>query len=322
MDAATVAAFHAAFDSLEGMDACLLDCRSMGGGGDGQAWEMAGRFFPGGVGNGLHGRIEASGSWQFAGPVVMLQDEKEISSAETFTWAMSETGRVVSVGRPTGGWGIIPRGYSCPSGLVSFRLGVNDRPTPIKKIHTEGVGWPPDVLVPYGPVVRARPDPVREVGMQALCALRAGAKVDKVRETFGGLFAGRSADFAKTAPGFATAKGYDPKGLAHMAQDDLVERLGLEVALLRLDDAGPPDVLGARDRLAALEPIATAAGLKQALVEFQAAVKKLSGEAAAQEAFLAFTDRTFGAPQKDRDKFLAANKTSQIARFAKERLWK
>ena len=35
--------------------------------------------------NGLHGRIEASGSWQFDGPVVMLQDETEVSSAETFT---------------------------------------------------------------------------------------------------------------------------------------------------------------------------------------------------------------------------------------------
>jgi len=34
MDDATVAAFDAAFDTLKGMEVCLLDCRSMGGGGD------------------------------------------------------------------------------------------------------------------------------------------------------------------------------------------------------------------------------------------------------------------------------------------------
>jgi len=108
------------------MEALLLDCRRMGGGTDACAWDMAGRFYPKGVSNGLHGRIAPSGSRQFDGPVVMLQDEVEISSAETFTWAMSETERCVSVGRPTGGWGIIPKGYSCPSGIVSFRLGVNE----------------------------------------------------------------------------------------------------------------------------------------------------------------------------------------------------
>ncbi len=318
MDAATVAAFHTAMDSLKGMEACLLDCRGMGGGGDGHAWAMAGRFYRGGVDNGLHGRIEAMGTWQFEGPVVMLQDESEVSSAETFTWAMSETGRAVSVGRHTGGWGIIPNGYTCPSGLVSFRLGVNDRPTPIRRVHTEGVGWPPDVLVPYGPVVRAQADPIRDVGMQVLQSLHAGTKPTSARELFGGLFQGRIAEFTKRA----AAKGYDAKPLARLVADDLEQRLAMETALLVIEDAGPPDVLGARARLASLEPQATAAGMKPALARLQQAVKKLAAEGAAQEAFLAITDRTLDAPAKEREKFLATHKRTQLARFAKEQLWK
>jgi len=329
MDDATVAAFDAAFDALKGMRACLLDCRGMGGGGDEQAWTMAGRFFARAVANGNQGRIEPTGSWQFDGPVVMLQDSQEVSSAETFTWAMSETGRAVSVGRPTGGWGIIPHGCSLPSGLASFRLGVNDRATPIKGVHTEGVGWPPDVLVPFGPAIRAKDDPVRDIGLTILAVLDAGAKTDKARDAFGGLFAGKIAEFAKSEPWSA-----DPKIVAllkangglvdvkKLVEDDLKKRLAMETALLKIEDAGPPDSLGAKARLAAIEPIATAAGMKSALADLQAAVKKLAAEASAEEAFLAATDRAFAMSDADKKKFLAAWKDSQIAKFAKEKLWK
>jgi hypothetical protein len=118
------------------------------------------------------------------------------------------------------------------------------------------------------------------------------------------------------------AKGLDVKDVADLAEDDLRRRIAAEVALLKLDDAGPPDVLGARLRLAEIEPIATAAGMKSALADLQAAVKKLASEGDAQAAFLALVDRDLDAPQKDRDKFLAARKGTQIAKFAKERLWK
>ncbi|MFG0319424.1 MAG: S41 family peptidase, partial [Planctomycetota bacterium JB042] len=134
MNRETCDAFHAALDALAGMEALVLDCRGMGGGGDASAWEMAGRFFPDGVDNGRNGRIEASGAAQFDGPVVLLQNETMVSSAETFAWAMTETDRAVSVGRPTGGWGIIPNVVSCPSGMLDLRIGVNDRPTPIRGV--------------------------------------------------------------------------------------------------------------------------------------------------------------------------------------------
>jgi C-terminal processing protease CtpA/Prc len=322
MNEATVVAFNKAFDSLKGMEACLLDCRWMGGGGDPQAWAMAGRFFKVGADNGEHGKLGPTGPWQFDGPVVMLQNENEVSSAETFTWAMTETGRVVSVGRPTGGWGIIPDGFSCPSGIVSFRLGVNMRATPIKHVQTEGVGWPPDVLLSYGPVVRSRTDPTREIGLEVLRAMRGGVKTDRARELFGGLFAGKVAEFTKAMASLPEAKGFDAREIAHLAADDLKQRLATELALLKLDDAGPPDVLGARARLADIEPLAVAAGMKGPLADLQAVIRKLAAEADAQAAFLAVTDRKLDAPAKEREQFLAKWKSSQIARFAKERLWK
>ena len=215
MNAETVTAFHRAMDALHGVDALLLDCRWMGGGSDHSAWEMTGRFFPEGVNNGLHGRIEASGDWQFDGPVVMLQNESEVSSAETFTWAMSETERCVSVGRPTGGWGIIPNRFDCPSGLVSFRLGVNARPTPIERVQTEGIGWPPDVLVPLGPVFCAEDDPVRAIGLEVLRVLAAGVSVEEARKLFSGLMSGSISDYEKRASKLAKKiDGWNPSALA------------------------------------------------------------------------------------------------------------
>src|SRR5262249_10939729 len=79
MNLATVKAFNAAFDQLKGMDALLLDCRGMGGGSDDCAWTMCGRLFRKSADNGSHGKLGPDGSWQFDGPVVMLQDEREVS---------------------------------------------------------------------------------------------------------------------------------------------------------------------------------------------------------------------------------------------------
>jgi len=247
MDAATITAFHAALDRLKGMEALILDCRRMGGGGDGPAWEMAGRFFPKGANNGRNGRIAPSGTWQFEGPVVMFQDEVMVSSAETFTWAMTETERVVSVGRPTGGWSIIPRGFSCPSGIVSFRLGVTDRPTPIRGIRSEGVGWPADVSIPYGPVVCGQRDPVFEIGLEILSALRDGTTRKQAIATYGGLFRGEISANRKAAP-----------KRARFALADLKARLAAEVALLKGKDLPVPDALGASRRLADLKKRAKA----------------------------------------------------------------
>ncbi|MBI1852469.1 MAG: hypothetical protein HYR85_19175 [Planctomycetes bacterium] len=323
MNEPTVKAFHAAFDRLKGMEALVLDCRGMGGGGDAEAWEMCGRFFPKGVANGRNGRIEASGSWQFDGPVVMLQDELEVSSAETFTWALTETGRVVSIGRTTGGWGIIPNGFECPSGLVSFRLGVNDRGTPVRGVHTEGMGWPPDVLVPFGPVLTGRGDDVREIGMNALRCLRAGIATEEVRGAFATLVDGKLTEFRGFAKRNASKlQGVDAEKMAKLVADDLAGEIAMEAAWLKLEGDGVPNVSSALRRCERLSRRAAGAGLDKegaALLKAAAAQKP---EAAADEALLGALDARFEADAKERKAFLSKYGTSKIGKWLRESLWK
>jgi hypothetical protein len=178
MNDETRAAFDKAFDELKGVDGMILDCRGMGGGGDGPAWAMAGRFFKERTPNGTAPPLEPTGSWQFDGPVVLLQDERMVSSAETFTWAMAEardggetgrSGRALTVGRPTGGATIIPETFDVPSGLFRFRLGVHDRKTPVEGVQPEGIGTPPFLAVHYEPALLAKwGDPILGVARSAL----------------------------------------------------------------------------------------------------------------------------------------------------------
>jgi hypothetical protein len=321
MDERTAGAFDQALDRLKGLEALLLDCRAMGGGSDDAAWRMNGRFFPKGADNGTHGKIAASGGWQFDGPVVLLQGSIDVSSAETFIWAMTETGRAVSVGRPTGGWGIIPKRFECPSGLVSFRLGVNDRPTPIKGVHTEGTGWPPDVLVPFGPEITALGDPENRIALEILRVLAAGVPVDAARAAFRDLFAGNASAFRSFAKGAAAkVKGFDGEKLAALVLDDLRGEMKLELALLRGES--PPDVLGASRRLPALLARARAAGLATQAAELEQAVKAAKAASAAQEALLAFAGASFSPTADQKKAWLAKHGGTLLGAFVRERLWK
>ena len=171
MNEQTRKAFFVALDRLKGVRGIVLDCRGMGGGGDNAAWAMAGRF--------AVRTLRKTGDWQFEGPVVMLQDERMISSAETFTWAMAESGRALTVGRPTGGATIIPRMFSAPSGLFEFRMGTHDRKTTFKKVRPEGIGSAPDIFVSYD-LLQKYADPTLAIGREALKRLVAGEDRAKV----------------------------------------------------------------------------------------------------------------------------------------------
>jgi hypothetical protein len=322
MDERTVTAFDAAFDRLQGMDALLLDCRTMGGGSDDAAWKMNGRLHQKAADNGRHGKIQPTGSWQHAGPVVVLQSEMDVSSAETFLWAATETNRTISVGRPTGGWGIIPKRFDCPSGLVSFRLGVNDRPTPIKGVHTEGIGWPPDVLVPFGPEITARPDAEREIATEILRVLHAGVPFEDTRTAFRELFRGNVAafrSFSKTAA--SKAKGFDGEKLAKLVLDDLKAELRMEKELLE-SDSSVPDALGASRRLAALSARAKAAGLQPLAAELDQAIKAAKAEVAAQEALMAMADPRFAASPEQQKAYLSKHGGTKTAKLVREVVWK
>ena len=321
MDDATARAFHAALDELDGLRALLLDCRSMGGGGDGAAWEMCGRFFKDGADNGRNGRIEPTGTWQFDGPIVMLQNESMVSSAETFTWAMSETGRAVTVGRPTGGWGIIPNRFSCPSGLIDFRLGVNDRPTPIRGVRTEGIGWPPDVLLRFGPAFGELGDPARALAVDMVGLMVDGVRADVVHDAFSTLVAGDTSSFERHASGFEKkSPWFDADAWIKRVRRDLDAEIEIELACLKLDDDGAlPDLVGASERLADLTKRARAAGLGKRVGSLKKRIGAARKELAAQEALLELVHERRWSEEKSRAAWLKKYGKTAIGRLMRER---
>jgi len=332
-DAATVKAFHAALDSLQGIDALLLDCRGMGGGSDDCAWEMCGRLFPKGTDNGRYGKLAASGAWQFDGPVVMLQDEMEVSSAETFAWTLCETKRVVCVGRATGGWGIIPKSFALPSGLAQFRLGVNWRATPITNFQTEEVGWPADVTLPLGPRLLAwsdsnsdpTPDPAMEMGLVVLKTMHAGVATDDARAGFRALAEGDlSAWSAFEKKAAAKAKELAGERLAKRFAEDLEAELEQELAALR-DDELPPDWIGAERRLPRLVARAKGMGLAAKAAPLDKLVKSAAKEIAAQQALLdlhAQPDPKAPDDPARRKEWLAKHGATKTGAWVKGTLWK
>ncbi|MEM7202896.1 MAG: S41 family peptidase [Planctomycetota bacterium] len=181
MDDATAAEASAQIDDCADATGFILDCRGMGGGGDRPALEIAGRFFREVRDNGTFLPIKPTGAWQFAGPLVLLQDASLASSAETFTWSLTETGRAVSVGRPTAGATIIPKLYELPSGLAVIRIGAKDRPTPVRGVRPEGIGSAPDVFVKFDRAAfEGGRDPILETGRAVLQALLRGDSAEAV----------------------------------------------------------------------------------------------------------------------------------------------
>ena len=172
--------------------------------------------------------------------------------------------------------------------------------------------WPADVSVPYGPVVCGRPDPVFEIGLEVLAALRDGMSRKKAIAIYGGLFRGEISAGKKAAPKWAK-----------FALDDLKSRVDVELALLSAREIAVPDALGASRRLADLQKRADAAGLSREVgrMMLDLRVRFTRAEIAAQKAFLAMTDRKFGASESDRKAFLKKHRKSRIAKFARAHLW-
>ncbi|MCI0586103.1 MAG: hypothetical protein L0323_04590, partial [Planctomycetes bacterium] len=217
---------------------------------------------------------------------------------------------------------IIPNVFECPSGILEFRLGVNDRATPIRGVRTEGIGWPPDFLLPLGPSLCAAADPAREVGLDILRCLRAGADVEEARKAFASLSRGEVAAFRKGAARLARgAKGFEPERLAGLVLEDLRATLAIETALLLHPDVALPDALGAEARLAEIAPRAKAAGLAAALSGLEKAVLGAKAEAQAQAALLETLDAGFAAGEAAKKAYLARHGKTRTGRFAAKSLF-
>lgn len=153
-----VEAFDAALEQFRDAPGLIIDVRGNGGGNDALAGQVAGRLL---TEKQLFTRIQfrmypfwtpamphyvgPRGPWTYTGPVVLLIDEGVFSSNDFFVGGLARSGRVTTVGRPTGAGSANPAVITLPGGarvrlsrwIESFADG-----TPV-----EGNGTRPDIEV-------------------------------------------------------------------------------------------------------------------------------------------------------------------------------
>lgn len=156
-----VAEFDAALDALLDAPGLILDLRGNGGGNAALANAMAGRLVERTLPFGyeltrqplpLRGwarryehRLRPRGQ-AYTGPVALLIDTSNLSTAETFIVSLRDTGRALTVGRPTAGGSGSPVTVRLPGGgrarysIADFRR--------LDGRSLEGHGIEPDILVP------------------------------------------------------------------------------------------------------------------------------------------------------------------------------
>lgn len=160
--AAWAAEVDDALDALRGVTRIVLDVRGNGGGSDGNARQVAGRFvdarrvyrllrYRDGPGHSdfsdpEEDRVEPTGRVRFQGPVALLTNREVFSAAEAFVLAMRTSAAVTVVGDTTGGGYGNPIGRELPNGWT-FRVPRWIQLLPDGTQLRDGVGLAPDVTV-------------------------------------------------------------------------------------------------------------------------------------------------------------------------------
>jgi len=169
-----------ALDSLRESAGIIIDVRGNGGGDDGLAAQVAGRFitrktvwtlgrqrfFP--FWSPTFTRtVQPRGPWTYTGPLVLLIDGGVFSSCEYFVGGFACCGRAVTIGTPTGGGSGNPTRITLPGG-ASFRVS-RWKEYFADGTLIEGNGTRPAILVrPLLADIVAGRDPVLERGVQWL----------------------------------------------------------------------------------------------------------------------------------------------------------
>jgi hypothetical protein len=127
--------FDQALEELGGTRGLILDLRFNGGGDEGFASQIAGRFvdqeriysvnrYRNGpkrtqLGNKLQRKFSPRGPWQYEAPVVVLQGRRTMSSAESLALMFSVCPQVTTMGDPTAGSSANPRRLELPGGILA-----------------------------------------------------------------------------------------------------------------------------------------------------------------------------------------------------------
>src|SRR4030095_4867268 len=127
----------------------ILDMRANGGGGcDHDA--VFGRFIQAGTN---WGRYQGKGPKPFTGPMVVIVDAGVASAGETVGGMFKEDGRAYMIGdSPTAGMSSSKKTLPLPSGLFSAYFSVFSNKARFNRGRgIEGIGVPPNEIVPYDP---------------------------------------------------------------------------------------------------------------------------------------------------------------------------
>jgi hypothetical protein len=184
-----IADVDAALDELRDRAALIIDVRMNGGGDDGLALQVAGRFtsarrlvetyqYRSGprhtdFTSPTQRTLDPRGSWQYTKPVAVLAGRGVFSSNETFVSAMREIPGVTLIGDTTGGATANPREFALGGGWSATVSRWLARTPDGRVIEWQGI--PPDVAVPSSAADFARgEDPVLDFAL-AWARARTGA---------------------------------------------------------------------------------------------------------------------------------------------------
>ncbi len=176
-------AFDEVLDTLSGTWALIIDLRGNGGGDEMLAKSIAGRFaekaliysysqYRNGpkhtdLGSKLPRAFESRGPWRYESPVVVLQGQATMSSAESFVFMLAQCPQVTTMGDRTAGASANPEPLALPGNIRVnvprwLDLGPDKKPF-------ENVGIPPQAPVKAEPGdFTATKDPVLEAALKHL----------------------------------------------------------------------------------------------------------------------------------------------------------
>ncbi len=176
-------AFDEALEALRATEGLILDLRFNGGGNEVLGQRIAGRFIDqkavysfsqyrkgpkhDDLSEKLPRSVEPRGPWRFEAPVVVLQGQKTMSSAESLVLMLAQAPNVTTLGDHTAGSSGNPRSLELTHGIVvnvPRWVDLDHEGQPI-----DGVGVAPQVSVAYeGPGDFRNADPVIEAAIQRL----------------------------------------------------------------------------------------------------------------------------------------------------------